>query len=62
MRRLREACSMSGFLRSALVIEEMIASWRSKVLSVRPLSAICRFIFCTPAPSAAASWCYDVRS
>src|SRR5690606_8036159 len=33
IRRLREAFRRSGFLRSALVIEEMIASWRAIILS-----------------------------
>ena len=48
MRRLREAARMSGFLRSSLVMEEMIAAWRSIILSFTPLSAICFLIFWTP--------------
>ncbi len=51
MRRLREAFSRSGFRRSTGVIEVMIASWRLKVLSVTPLSAICFLTFWTPGSS-----------
>ena len=39
---------MSGLARSALVIDEMMASWRSNILSSRPAAAIWSFILPMP--------------
>jgi hypothetical protein len=47
-RFLREAFSTLGFLRSSLVMDEMIACWRVSMLSSMLAAAICFFALPMP--------------